>query len=228
MMKIQAVLFDMIGTTVQEKVPNTIRNCFRLAFEKHGVTPDDKVIKANRGKDKMVMINIILEQGNHPLTLALPIFKSFQQNVNTNLDNFVGADKVEVLFQNLRKMGVKIGIGTGLPREQFEKIIEHLAWDKDDFQYIGISSELGEARPNPIMILNMMELLGITDKRVFVKVGDTLADIEEGKNGGVKTIGVLSGTQSKTTLEQGKPDFLINQIKEVEDIIHTLHSSPIN
>ena len=221
-MKIQAVLFDMIGTTVCEKTPNTIRDCFRLAFEKYGVTPDDKVIKANRGKDKMVMINIILQQGNHPLALALPIFKAFQQNINASLDNFAGADKVEVLFEKLRNKGIKIGLGTGLPRAQFDKIVAHLGWQIVNFQYTGISSELGKARPNPIMILNMMESLGITNKSVFLKVGDTVADIEEGKNAGVKTVGVLSGTQSKAFLAQANPDFLINKIIEVEEIVTNL------
>ncbi len=221
-MKIQAVLFDMIGTTVHEKTPNTIRNCFRLAFEKYGVTPDDKVIKANRGKDKMVMINIILEQGNHPLALALPIFEAFQQNINASLGNFSGADNVEALFQSLMSKGIKIGLGTGLPREQFDKIVAHLGWQIADFQYTGISSELGKARPNPIMILNMMETLAITDKSAFLKVGDTKADIEEGKNAGVKTVGVLSGTQPKTLLSQANPDFLIKEIIEVEEIINNL------
>ena len=221
-MKIQAVLFDMIGTTVREKVPNTIRNCFRLAFEKHGVTPDDKVIKANRGKDKMVMIHIILQQGNHPLALALPIFEAFQQNINASLDNFAGADKVEELFEKLKQKRIKIGLGTGLPRAQFDRIVAHLGWEVANFQYTGISSELGKARPNPIMILKMMESIGITNKSAFIKVGDTVADIEEGKNAGVKTIGVLSGTQSKAVLTQAEPDFLVNNIMEVEEIVNTL------
>lgn len=221
-MKIEAVLFDMIGTTVQEKIPNTICNCFRLAFKKYGVIPDDAIIRANRGKDKMVMINIILQQGNHPLALVLPIFEAFQQNINANLHNFASADNVEALFQTLRDKGIKIGIGTGLPRAQADKIIDHLAWEKDDFQYIGISSELGKARPNPIMILDMMKHLNLTDKNVFLKVGDTLADIEEGKNAGVKTIGVLSGTQPKMLLAQGNPDFLIHKIIAIEEIITTL------
>jgi len=221
-MKIQAVLFDMIGTTVHEKTPNTIRNCFRGAFEKYGVTPDDEVIRANRGKDKMVMINIILQQGNHPPTLALPIFKAFQQNINANLTNFSGADRVEDLFQLLRQKGIKIGLGTGLPREQFDNIIEHLGWEIANFQYTGISSELGKARPHPIMILDMMSLLGVSDKKAFIKVGDTKADIEEGKNAGVKTVGILSGTQPKATLAQAKPDFLIKEIMEVEEIVASI------
>ncbi len=218
-MKIQAILFDMIGTTVHEKTPNTIRNCFRLAFEEYGVTPDNAVIKANRGKDKMVMIKVILQQGNHPQALALPIFKSFQQQVNAHLANFVAADGVEELFHHLQQLGIKIGIGTGLPREQCDKIINHLKWQTTNFQYIGISSELGKARPHPIMILDMMQSLELTDKSAFLKVGDTLADMEEGKNGGVKTVGILSGTQPKALLEKGNPDFLINEIIEITEII---------
>ncbi len=220
MMNIQAVLFDMIGTTVQEKVPNTIRNCFRWAFEKHGVTPDNAVIKANRGKDKMVMINIILEQGNHPPNLAWPIFVSFQQNINAHLDNFANANHVKALFDTLKNKGIKIGIGTGLPRAQADKIIEHLAWETDNFDYIGISSELGKARPHPVMILDMMQSLSLTNKQRFLKVGDTLADIEEGKNAGVKTVGVLSGTQPKSLLAQGDPDFLIPNIGAVAELMN--------
>lgn len=221
-MKIEAVLFDMIGTTVLEKKPNTIRNCFRLAFEKYGVTPDDKVIKANRGKDKMVMIHIILEQANHPLDLALPIFKAFQQNINTSLDNFGGANNVEILFKRLKQKDIKIGIGTGLPREQFDNIITHLEWPITNFHYTGISSELGAARPDPIMILDMMNSLAMTNKSAFLKVGDTQADIEEGKNAGVKTAGVLSGTQTKKVLAQANPDYLIKEIIELEQIINVL------
>ena len=32
-MSVEAVLFDMIGTTVQEKDSKTIMNCLKLAFE---------------------------------------------------------------------------------------------------------------------------------------------------------------------------------------------------
>jgi len=43
--------------------------------------------------------------------------------------------------------------------------------------------------------------------------------MEEGKNGGVKTVGILSGTQPKALLEKGNPDFLINEIIEITEII---------
>ena len=173
----------------------------------------------------MVMIKVILQQGNHPLALASPIFAAFQQNINAHITNFISADGVEQLFQDLRQKGIKIGIGTGLPKAQCYKIIDHLNWNKANFQYIGISSELGKARPDPIMILDMMQTLNIISKNSFLKVGDTLADMEEGKNAGVKTVGVLSGTQPKTTLEKGHPDFLIYEIGAIMDVINNLQSS---
>ena len=36
-MKIQAVLFDIIGTTIKEKNPDTINHCFEKAFLNYGV-----------------------------------------------------------------------------------------------------------------------------------------------------------------------------------------------
>lgn len=221
-MKIKAVLFDMIGTTVHEKDSNAILNCLKLAFEENGVTANETIIKANRGKDKMEMINIILKNRNHPLTLAVPIFESFKKNINANLDNFMMAENVEKTFHTLKENKVKIGLGSGLPREQFDKIIEHLKWQKESFHYLGVSSELGKARPDPVMILDMMKSLGISNKEIL-KVGDTVADIEEGKNANVKTVGILSGTQHKDLLLEAKPDFLISKIDEVIEVVTTLN-----
>ncbi len=218
-MSVEAVLFDMIGTTVQEKDSKTIMNCLKLAFEEHGVVPEEEVIKANRGKDKIEMINIILQNGNHSTSLATSIFESFKQNINRSLDNFEPADNVEEVFLSLRNMGIQIGLGSGLPQDQFEAILNHLKWKKDDFQYIGISSVLGGTRPNPIMILDMMRSLNITDKSKVLKVGDTVADIEEGKNAGVKTVAIMSGTQSRDKLADASPDFLANQVTDVIEIV---------
>ena len=55
-MKIEAVLFDIIGTTVKEKDPNTIMNCLEKAFLDHDVKFDTAFVRSNRGKDKIEMI----------------------------------------------------------------------------------------------------------------------------------------------------------------------------
>ena len=49
-------------------------------------------------------------------------------------------------------------------------------------------------RPYPYMIFKNMETLKIDSVSKVIKAGDTVADILEGKNAGVFTIGILEGS----------------------------------
>ena len=220
-MNVKAILFDLIGTTVIEKDSNTILNCLKQAFELYGIEADEALLKNNRGKDKLEMIKIVLKENHCQSSLEIPIYKAFKQNVNSNIDNFVAADNAEKVFVALRSRHIKIGMGSGMPRAQFNKLFEHLKWKEKDFDYIGISSELGKARPNPIMVLDILKTLNI-EKNELLKVGDTVADVEEGKNAGVKTIAIHSGTQPIASLLQSNPDYLIENLEDVIAIVNDL------
>ena len=50
-------------------------------------------------------------------------------------------------------------------------------------------------------------------------MGDTSGDVEAGKIAGVKTKGISWGFQSKDILAKSNPDFLIDDIAEIKDII---------
>ena len=56
----------------------------------------------------------------------------------------------------------------------------------------------------------------IEDPKSVIKIGDTLADIKEGKNAGCKTVGVLSGAAKKSILEKENPDFIIDSIMDLK------------
>lgn len=64
-------------------------------------------------------------------------------------------------------------------------------------------------------ILNKYNL----DKENTVYIGDTSGDIEAGKIAGTKTIGISWGFQSKEKLAKSNPDFLIDDIAEIKNII---------
>lgn len=217
-MKWSAILFDMIGTTVQEKSPDTIMGSFKKAFSKNSIQYDVNVLQANRGKDKQEMIDHILKHGGYSRELAQKIHTDFIIETKNKIGNFTLFQGVPELFESLKSKGIKIGLGSGLPKELFDEIFDHLKLHKENFDFIGISSEVGKGRPQPDMILKMIDQLQIKDKSLFLKVGDTVADIEEGKNAGVKTAVILSGAQHKNMLEAANPDFIINSISEVIDI----------
>ena len=75
--------------------------------------------------------------------------------------------------------------------------------------YFSSAEEVGAGRPSPAMIQDAMAMLGVDDPRLVVKVGDTAMDVQEGKNAGVWTVAVLSGTQGRERLAEGEPDAIL-------------------
>lgn len=218
-MLFKAVLFDVIGTTVKEKDPETINRCFLKAFTDNNVIADRELFKANRGKDKLEIIRLILGTTHQDISLADAIYNSFVMNVENEIENFFPADDAAEIFNYLRQRLIKIGLGTGLSRDLLEKILAHVKWDKSLFDYIGISTEIGKSRPHPDMIFDFMRAIKITDPSQVLKIGDTVADIQEGKNAKAITAAILAGTQTKEDLEKQNPDFIFNNLREIKYII---------
>ncbi len=214
---IKAVLFDMIGTTVKTVDSDFILTSFRNAFQSQQVLVDEKIITSNRGKSKISMIKEVLIQQNASIELAEPIYESFKNSIHTGLDNFFENEEAEKVFSFLKQKNIKIGIGTGLSVSLFDEIYNHLDWRRHDFDYIGISESIGKSRPDPAMIFDMMDKLNIFSSRQVLKVGDTIADIKEGKNANTYTAVILAGTQETETLRAESPDFVLSALS---DLLH--------
>jgi phosphoglycolate phosphatase-like HAD superfamily hydrolase len=69
------------------------------------------------------------------------------------------------------------------------------------------------------MILDMLKKLSGVDRSEFLKVGDTTADIQEGKNAGVATVAILSGSQTAEQLQAEHPDYFIRSLFELKAIL---------
>lgn len=109
-------------------------------------------------------------------------------------------------------------MGTGLTRDTFEKIFYHLNWDVPGFDYIGIAAETGRGRPYPDMILDLMKKCNLQQDE-FLKIGDTVADIQEEKNANVFTVAILSGTPIEKEIILQQPDFIFHSLTQLKEII---------
>ena len=214
-MAIQAVLFDVIGTTVME-TPGTIHHCFLSAFDQHHIHVASDFIRANRGKEKREVINLLIKERNLPPDIGDSIYEEFIWQVKNNINSFSRAEGSEDTFEFLRHKKIAIGLGTGLSRELFEAILHHVHWRAASFEYTATSTEIPLGRPDPAMIIDLMKRLKISNPSDVIKVGDTLADIQEGRNAGVITAALLSGTQEKEVLEKEKPDFMLDSLKDLK------------
>lgn len=216
-MQIRGVLFDFMGTTAIEKDPGMIHQCFVKSFRDHGVEVSDETIRMNRGKDKKDMILFILNQYNQSQGLLPGILSSFSSSLKNNLDNFTTNKDTREIIPFLKGKNIVTGLGTGFPKDVFTLIFNHLEWESVGFDYIGIAEETGKGRPHPDMIIDMLKKFSLP-KEQFLKVGDTVADILEGKNAGVKTVAILSGTQDEKEILKQNPDFIIHHLRELKGI----------
>jgi phosphonoacetaldehyde hydrolase len=94
---------------------------------------------------------------------------------------------------DLRKIGVKIGSTTAYSREMMD-VLSSRAGELGYSPDVTVTpDDVPLGRPAPYMIFRNMERLMVYPPGNVVKVGDTLADIGEGRNAGVWSVGVTVG-----------------------------------
>jgi phosphonoacetaldehyde hydrolase len=95
----------------------------------------------------------------------------------------------------LREAGLKIGSTTGYTRDMMRLVTPAAKAAGYEPDALASPDETGGiGRPYPYMLWLVMERLGVEAASGVVKVGDTLADIEEGRNAGCLSLGVIAGS----------------------------------
>jgi len=264
MRKISAVILDWAGTTVDYGSFAPI-NAFIASFNAFGINPNIEEIRAHMGLPKRKHIEKILEnqrlavdwqeRHGHPHTQndINMIYARFEQDLFEALaahtDPLPGV--VETVA-HIRKMGIPIGSTTGYTRAMMDVVVP-LAKEKgyapdcvicpDDTKGIG--------RPYPYMLWRNLEKLNIPSIRNVLKVGDTAADIEEGKNSGSLAVGVIAGSnmlglteteaaeagavrrnelyaEARNKYMAAGADYVINDIKELIPLIEQIEADGEN
>ncbi len=87
----------------------------------------------------------------------------------------------------------------------------------DLIDYKIFRDDITHPKPHPESLTKTLKYFG-KQKDSAVMVGDSIVDIEAGKNAGVKTIGVLTGFDKKI-LKESNPDLLIKDISLLHQYI---------
>lgn len=120
--------------------------------------------------------------------------------------------KIKEMMESLNKSGWEIFI---LSSDPISKLIP-------ETKKSGVShffrKVVGDAHEKDKVILSLIDEYNLDKNRTYY-VGDTSGDVEAGKNADVKTIGISWGFQDKSVLAGSHPDFLIDDIIGINDII---------
>ncbi len=119
---------------------------------------------------------------------------------------------------SLVKKGIKISLLTTKAQDQAELILKHFnLYDKFD-EVMGRRPGIAH-KPSPEPLLKICEYLK-TDASNTLIVGDTEIDIQCGKNAGSKTCAVTYGYRTKKELQKSEPDFMVDNITDIEYIVN--------
>jgi phosphonatase-like hydrolase len=218
----------MAGTTVDED--NVVYKTLQEAIVKHSIPVTlDEVLSHGAGKEKLQAIVDILDQTNHPSNpeMVKEIYSFFIDRLTINYETLEikALPNVERVFKELIHRNIKVVLNTGYNRATAESLIEKLGWKSSvDFDLLVTASDVEQNRPQPDMILSAMAELNISDPLEVIKVGDSAIDILEGKNAGCRlNIGVTTGAQTKEQLAEAHPDFIIDDIYSILNLIDDIN-----
>jgi len=226
-MAIKLVVFDMAGTTVEDK--DNVHASLIYAFKKI----DFNILREDANKvmgiPKPVAIQLLLQNefGVKPQRLNDMTTKIHQEFLKDMIsfyktDSSVKAkENAEVVFQLLKGKKIKVGIDTGFSRDIADTIIERLGWKRNQLIDFSVTSdEVKNGRPHPDMIFEAMKIAGVKSTTEVAKVGDTISDLQEGTSAGCKyVIGITTGAYTRKELAKEKHTHLITDLLEVVDIV---------
>lgn len=222
--RIKLAVFDMAGTVVNENnlVYKTLQNAINT-YGNYQVTLD-VVLEHGAGKEKhQAIIDILTFLDKENVSQSEIIFTKFKPMLNEAYNNLEVSsfDGVEALISQLKKKDVKVVLNTGYNSIIANSLLEKMGWKKG-IHYDGLvtADDVENGRPNPDMIHKAMNMFGIKNGAEVLKAGDSVIDIEEGKNAqcGI-TIGVTTGAQTRTQLELAKPTYILDSLVTLTELL---------
>jgi len=199
---VKAIILDWAGTTVDfgSFAPTAV---FLKLFESHGVPIKIEYARAPMGLMKKDHLRAIAKtpevsrswQDTHGASFSETdldaMFAQFVPMQLAVLEEYAQVipgvvDTIAILHEN----GIKIGSTTGYTREMMEVLVPAARKNGYEPDAWVAANDVPAGRPYPWMVYQNAIQLQTFPLEAYVKIGDTLPDIEEGLNAGMWTVGL--------------------------------------
>ena len=150
------------------------------------------------------------------LEKAHKIFKENYKHVNNKYTTLYPYAK-ELLYE-LKSKNYFLALITNKPDEYIEPILKK--FDIDIFDFI-LGGNFEYKKPSPLPLLKACEYFNI-DTNEAIMIGDSENDILAAKNANIKSIAVTYGYSQGVDIKELKPDFIVNSLKEIKDILYEM------
>ncbi|MCL2819192.1 MAG: phosphonoacetaldehyde hydrolase [Actinomycetia bacterium] len=261
--RIHTVILDWAGTTIDYGCFAPV-DAFIEAFEHFGITPTIEETRAPMGMEKKDHIRKMLD-GDRLMTLwketrgdmfteqdVDDIYKRFEPALlSVLLSHCQLLPDVLETVKELRNRSIAIGSTTGYSHEMMALVAPAAAALGYSPDCLVCPEDVGTGRPAPNMIWLNIELLKTPSVLHVLKVGDTAADMQEGKFAGCLSAGVLRGSsmvglsedecdeldttrreaifdEAKQNYYKAGADFVIERFSDLPELIDTIETTDRN
>jgi phosphonatase-like hydrolase len=206
------VVFDLAGTTVEDR--GEVPSAFTAALAEQGIAVSPEMLASVRGASKRQAIERLVPDAPGRGARAEAAFASFQRHLaglySESVRPVPGAEEA---FRWLRAQQVRVALNTGFDRTTTALLLTALHWGHGVVDAVVSGDDVREGRPAPFLIFRAMEATGTHRVDRVANVGDTVLDLEAGRNAGVRwNIGVLSGAHGRDRLDEAPHTQLVPDV----------------
>lgn len=205
---VQAAIFDMAGTVLDHGCHGPVA-VFLNAFKLFGIEPTIAETREPMGREKREHVATMLamprirelwlqKYGKEPDEKDVDaVFASVLELMpNTLADYAEPVPDCLKAIDELRARNIKIGSCTGYSRDMMSELLPRAKAAGFVPDSLVAADEVPSGRPWPWMCWRNCEKLGVFPPEAVVKIGDTIADIQEGLNAGHWSIAVTRTSNS--------------------------------
>lgn len=209
MHRVDLLIFDLDGTLVDSR--QDLTNAVNYARKELGLSELDipSVSRLVGNGVHKLLERSLPENMQDKIDQAMILFKEFYHDHAVDFTiTYPGVFETLAYFRDKKK-----AIMTNKPYSFTRQILDRLQI-RSHFNVIVGGDSLPVMKPSPDPVLYILRQLEIAPEQT-VMIGDGVTDIEAGRQAQVMTCAVTYGLKGKETLRQAKPDFFIDDIRQL-------------
>lgn len=212
MKNIELIMFDLDGTLVDSM--KDIANAGNFTLEKFRLMKKSvQEITSYVGKGREHLIKKLLGDKQGFLKEAISVFgEYYKKHSSDNSTLYPHVREILEYFKDKKKAVV-----SNKNHEEVVSALKALAI-YDYFENIIGGDEVEYRKPSAFPLNKIMQRLHV-NKEKSIMVGDMDIDVLTGKNAGILTCAVTYGVSKKEDIIRAEPDFVIDDIGKLRDII---------
>ncbi len=215
MAKFTHIIFDLDGTLTDNT--QGIGNSLKYALEQMQIedVPKD-ILKQFIGPPLQWGFSTLFGMNERNTELAVSYFREYYSKKGY-LENEPYAGVFEML-EELHAAGKKMYVATAKYEKYAQKIMEHFGFDRYIIQLFG--ADYGGRKASKTGIIgSVLEAHQLQPSPEIVMIGDTVYDMEGGKENGLATVAVTYGFGKEQDLIKAEPDFIVDSVEELFEVL---------